>query len=208
MRGETSASENFLKILNSCSRKGLQRGPACGRELSGFSCLHPGGQLIDLGRRGDQWGEVVANGGPNPMALTGTYLRTLDEKRRLAVPKRLKDDFGESSLEYLYIAPGTQRSLVIYSPRAFVRLGDGFNGNHTQTNYLRLFYSSAERVDLDGQNRIRIPDRLADYAGLKREAYLLGVQDHAELWDRESWDQFLQTNTPAFDELHQQTFPH
>jgi len=140
------------------------------------------------------------------MALTGTYLRTLDDKRRVAVPKRLKDDFGESNLEYLYIAPGTQRSLVLYAPKTFVSLGESFNGMPSQQNYLRLFYSSAERVDLDGQSRIRIPDRLADYAGLGRETYLLGVQDHAELWDREAWDTFLKVNTPAFDELASQAY--
>jgi MraZ protein len=140
------------------------------------------------------------------MALTGTYLRTLDEKRRLAVPKRLRDDFGESSLEYLYIAPGTQRSLVVYSPRTFSSLSEAYSGTPTQQNYLRLFYSSAERVDLDGQSRIRIPDRLADYAGLRREAYLLGVQDHAELWDREAWDNFVSVNTPAFDDLANQAW--
>ncbi|MFN0050763.1 MAG: division/cell wall cluster transcriptional repressor MraZ [Planctomycetales bacterium] len=140
------------------------------------------------------------------MALTGTYLRTLDDKRRLAVPKRLKDDFGESNLEYLYIARGTQRSLVLYSPKMFTKLGEAFSGSPSQINYLRMFYSSAERVDLDGQSRIRIPDRLSEYAGLKREAYLLGVQDHAELWDREAWDDFSSANTPVFDELATQAY--
>lgn len=140
------------------------------------------------------------------MALTGTYLRTLDDKRRLAVPKRLKDDFGEANLESLYIAPGTQRSLVLYSPKAFAKLGDSLAGTPSQQNYLRLFYSSAERVDLDGQSRIRIPDRLSDYASLTREVYLLGVQDHAELWDRDAWDRFVSTNTPAFDDLASQAY--
>lgn len=138
------------------------------------------------------------------MALTGTYLRTLDDKRRVAVPKRLKDDFAESNLESLFIAPGTQRSLVLYSPKGFAKLGEELAGKHSQQSYLRLFYSSAERVDLDGQGRIRIPDRLAEFAGLKREAYLLGVQDHAELWDKAAWDNFLETNTPVFDQLASQ----
>ena len=53
------------------------------------------------------------------MPLTGTFLRTLDEKRRLAVPKRLRDDFGPSELEFLYIAPGTDRSLLVFSPQGF-----------------------------------------------------------------------------------------
>lgn len=135
------------------------------------------------------------------MALTGTYLRTLDEKRRVAVPKRLRDDFGEADLDSLMIAPGTEKSLVVYSPQGFERFAAKLAASGGHQNYLRLFYSSAERVDLDGQGRMRIPDRLADYAGLRREAYLLGVQDHAELWDKEGWDAFVTTHTPAFDEM-------
>src|SRR5688572_971883 len=103
------------------------------------------------------------------MPLTGTYLRALDDKRRLAVPKRLKDDFGEPELQHLFIAPGTDRSLVLYAPQAFRGLAERFQNQTDQLNYLRLFFSSAERVDFDGHGRIRIPDRLADYAGLQRE---------------------------------------
>lgn len=135
------------------------------------------------------------------MALTGTYLRALDEKRRVAVPKRLRDDFGEANLEHLFIAPGTEKSLVIYAPKAFEHLAARLADKASHQNFLRLFYSSSERVDLDGQGRIRIPDRLAEYAGLCREAYLLGVQDHAELWDKSAWDQFVSRTTPEFDHL-------
>lgn len=135
------------------------------------------------------------------MALTGTYLRALDEKRRVAVPKRLRDDFGEANLEHLFIAPGTEKSLVIYAPKAFEHLAARLADKASHQNFLRLFYSSSERVDLDGQGRIRIPDRLAEYAGLSREAYLLGVQDHAELWDKSAWDQFVSRTTPEFDHL-------
>ncbi|MBM4077193.1 MAG: cell division protein, partial [Planctomycetes bacterium] len=106
------------------------------------------------------------------MALTGTFLRTLDEKKRVAVPKRLRDDFGETELNCLIVAPGTERSLVVYSPVGFERYAEKLKAEGNHQKYLRLFYSAAERVDLDGQARIRIPDRLAEYAGLKRDAYL------------------------------------
>lgn len=135
------------------------------------------------------------------MALTGTYLRNLDEKKRVAVPKRLRDDFGDPELNSLMVAPGTEKSLVVYSHQGFEAFAAKLAASGSHQNYLRLFYSSAERVDLDGQGRMRIPDRLADYAGLTREAYLLGVQDHAELWDKEAWDSFVMRHTPAFDEL-------
>ena len=135
------------------------------------------------------------------MALTGTYLRTLDDKKRVAVPKRLRDDFGETELNCLMIAPGTERSLVVYSIPGFELFAAKLKAEGNHQKYLRLFYSAAERVDLDGQGRVRIPDRLAVYAGLKRDAYLLGVQDHAELWDKEAWEGFMSEHTPAFDEL-------
>lgn len=135
------------------------------------------------------------------MALTGTYLRTLDDKRRLAVPKRVKDDFAEEHLDSLIVAPGTEKSLVVYSPQGFDRFAARLSAAPDNQRYLRLFYSSAERVEFDSQSRIRIPDRLADYAGLKRDVYLLGVQDHAELWDKDAWDAFMATHTPEFDQL-------
>jgi MraZ protein len=140
------------------------------------------------------------------MPLTGTYLRTLDDKRRLSVPKRLREDFGEADLPHLFLAPGTDRSLLLYAPRAFRSLAGRFQHLVHQQNYLRLFYSSAERLDLDRQGRIRIPDRLAEYAELKSEAVLLGVQDHAELWDRRIWEEFAARWTPNFDQLAHAAF--
>ena len=144
------------------------------------------------------------------MTLTGTYSRNLDDKRRLAIPKRLREDFGDKELTCLYIAPGTDRSLALYAPAAFEglanRLAQKSSNRAEVRNYLRLFYSRAEKVELDGQGRVRIPDRLADFAQLKHEALLLGVHDHAEIWDRGLWEAFLGENSPDFDEMAAQAF--
>jgi MraZ protein len=144
------------------------------------------------------------------MALTGTYRRNLDEKLRVAVPKRLRDQFGEPDLKTLYVAPETDGSLGLYSPAAFQalaeRLGERSNNRTQIRNYLRLFYSRAEQVDLDSQGRIRIPDRLAEFAQLKHDIVLLGVHDHVELWDQAVWDEFLTRHGPAFDEMAHRAF--
>ena len=82
------------------------------------------------------------------MALTGTYLRTLDDKKRVAVPKRLRDDFGDTELNCLMIAPGTERSLVVYSIPGFELFAAKLKAEGNHQKYLRLFYSAAERVEL------------------------------------------------------------
>jgi MraZ protein len=144
------------------------------------------------------------------MPLTGTYSRNLDEKFRLAVPKPLREEFSPEELTHLYVAPGTDRSLVLYSPAGFERLAQLFAQQSPNLvkaqNYLRLFYSRAEKVDLDAQGRIRLPERLVEFAQLKHDVMLLGVHDHAEIWDNALWQQFLAHVGPAFDDMAHSAF--
>ena len=59
---------------------------------------------------------------------------------------------------------------------------------------------------MDGQGRIRIPERLKKYAQLDRDVMLLGVHDHAEIWDSSTWEQFLEKHTADFDEMARKAF--
>lgn len=144
------------------------------------------------------------------MALTGTYTRSLDDKSRLAVPKQLSDQFKEVELRSFCLAPGTQQSLVMYSPTGFERLARRISKQSSNRagvqNYKRLFYARAEQVELDAQGRMRIPERLVKFAGLQRDVVLLGVHDHAEIWDAAVWENFLNQHGPAFDDIATQAF--
>ncbi len=140
------------------------------------------------------------------MALTGTFTRNLDEKQRLAVPKPLREAFGkESDTKCLYVAPGTEQSLFVYSTRGFEALAERFasqsRNDPSTRNYMRLFYARAEQVGVDSQGRIRIPERLVQLAELQHEIVVLGVHDHAEIWDKARWDAFLDQSGSSFDEL-------
>ncbi|MCA9048435.1 MAG: division/cell wall cluster transcriptional repressor MraZ [Planctomycetaceae bacterium] len=139
------------------------------------------------------------------MTLTGTYERSIDDKLRLAIPKPLKEAFGISGSDALYLAPGNEGCLSIYSTEGFDRFAQKLAslspGRSDVRTFLRLFYARAERVVMDKQARILIPERLKAHAGLDKEAVIVGVNDHAEIWDKTKWDQFLTGNTEAFDEL-------
>ena len=184
----------LLEIFNPLRTKGL-RSIFIARQN-----IHENCHLIHLGRLVKSRLVVINGESWWKMALTGTYLRTLDEKKRIPVPKRIRDDFCQAELSSLIVAPGTERSLV-YSASGFEQFAAKLKTDGNHQKYLRLFYSAAERVDVDGQGRIRIPDRLTEYAGLKRDTYLLGVHDHAELWDKDAWERFMAEHTPVFDEL-------
>ncbi len=144
------------------------------------------------------------------MPLTGTYTRNVDDKQRLAIPKRLIEQFGEGELASLYVAPGTETSLALYSPQGFHALGRKLAENTSNRadvrNYLRLFYSRADEVPIDKQGRVRIPERLIEFAKIQHDVVVLGVHDHAELWDKSLWERFEAEHSSRFDEMATEAF--
>jgi len=139
------------------------------------------------------------------MLLTGTFARSIDEKLRVAIPKRLRETLGCPVGGNLYVAPGTDGSLAIYTEEAFAQWGARLNGAPpTQKDvraFTRLFYAQAQRVELDRQGRIRLPAELVKLARLEKDAVLLGVQDHLELWAAGQWQRYLGEQQVRYDEI-------
>ena len=144
------------------------------------------------------------------MLLTGTFTRSIDDKLRIAIPKRLREALGSPTGGGLFVAPGTDRSLAIYTEAAFGHLADrlaqGSPTGHEVRAFTRLFYARAQRVELDGQGRIRIPAELAELSELSKEAVLLGVQDHLELWPAERWTAYLTEMQGNYDKIAEAAF--
>lgn len=139
------------------------------------------------------------------MLLTGTFVRAVDEKLRIAIPKRLREAMGDETPGALYVAPSTDGSLSLYTPRVFeemaARCADASPTAADVRAFRRLFFARAQRVDLDRQYRIRIPTELAELASFQQEVVLLGVHDHLELWDRARWDIYLAEQAANYDQI-------
>src|SRR5436189_4744248 len=148
------------------------------------------------------------------MVLTGNFSRTLDEKLRVAIPKELRDAADLPSGGVVYATQGTDGSLAVYPEKTFSQLADRLSaGSPTapaMRDYNRLFFSNARRLEVDSQGRVRIPSELAAHAGLtkEKEAMLLGIRDHMELWDRERWEAYRQEKSPQYDTLAAEAFRH
>lgn len=144
------------------------------------------------------------------MLLTGQFQRSIDQKLRVAIPKRFRAEMECPEGSTLYIAPGTDGSLALYSESAFQRLADRLEQSPPTRQdvraFTRLFYARAERVEVDQQGRVRVPPALAGLAELKKEAVLLGVQDHLELWSTERWQAYLARKQTDYDRFAETAF--
>jgi MraZ protein len=142
------------------------------------------------------------------MLLTGTHPRTLDDKKRIALPKKIREQLGD--IERLFVTPGADQSLWLYDQRGLENLAgklDQAPATDSEARvFRRLFFAQMEAVDVDGSSRILIPDRLVQFAGLEHDVVLLGVQDHLELWNAIRWQDYWNQHAPRFDAVAENAF--
>jgi MraZ protein len=135
------------------------------------------------------------------LVFTGTYEHTIDSKNRLAIPAEVRAQIqreagtGEGETVYLYVTLGEGRTLALYTERGFEQRARELDSSELDAEqllaYERLLFSTSQRVELDKQGRVRLPEPLLKRTQLGGEVVLLGVKDHLEVRDRGSWLAYL-----------------
>ncbi|HET8605739.1 MAG TPA: division/cell wall cluster transcriptional repressor MraZ [Gaiellaceae bacterium] len=124
--------------------------------------------------------------------LLGEYEHTLDEKNRLTLPAKFRDELAEG----VVVTRGMDGCLYVYARDEFGRLADRMRALDTLGREARLmhrhFFSGATDAEPDKQGRIMIPAALLESGGLRREVVVAGVYDHLEIWDRAAWRTHLE----------------
>lgn len=121
-------------------------------------------------------------------SFLGQHRYQMDAKGRIALPSRFHDAFGTSMLLIL----GRDAGLWAYAEEDWHRVTDRIDSGPMSTreerNRARTLFGNAERVNVDDQGRIVIPQFLRERAKLDREVVVLGVSDHLEIWPGAEWD--------------------
>jgi transcriptional regulator MraZ len=119
----------------------------------------------------------------------GEYVHSVDDKHRLAIPARFRQDLADG----LYLTKGVDRCLYILAPDGWNRLAERIAALPTLQadvrSLQRHFFSGAVHLIPDRLGRIVIPQNLREYAGLDGDVVVAGVHSRVEVWRRASWDQ-------------------
>jgi len=133
------------------------------------------------------------------LLLTGEYQHVLDGKGRVLVSNKLRSqiDVDEHGSNF-YLVLGANGVLCLYPERYFEELvlsmPPGSTAPDEAVAFERISFALASKVELDGQGRLLLNDRLRKRAGLKDEITLVGIRDHIELWNSDDWEQYLSDN--------------
>jgi MraZ protein len=115
----------------------------------------------------------------------GEFEHSLDEKGRILLPLKYRDELGETVI----LARGIDGQINLY-PKPFfedlerrVEESDGTGSFRHASRFL----AAAIECEVDRQGRIVIPPTLRRHANLNAEVIIIGNRDYVEIWSPELW---------------------
>jgi len=121
----------------------------------------------------------------------GATSLNLDAKGRLAVPAKHRDALQVLCAGSLVLTAHPHRCLLMYPQpdwepiQAKVMSLSSFDKQSSALQ--RLLVGFAEDIELDSSGRILVSPVLREFAGLEKQAMLVGQGSHFELWSMEAW---------------------
>ena len=120
----------------------------------------------------------------------GEYNHNLDNKGRLAVPVKFRDDLKKGAV----VTKGLDGCLFLYTMSEWKILAEKLSKLPvSQSNtraFSRLMLAGAMDVQIDKQGRIVLPDYLRKYAILKKKIIINGLYNRLEIWDENNWEKY------------------
>lgn len=137
----------------------------------------------------------------------GTHLPRLDEKGRLILPAKFRDQLEAG----VVVTRGQERCLYLFPIAEFrahaERLRAAPVTSKRARDHLRVLLSGAYDEVPDRQGRITLPAALRGYAGLQREVAVLGMGERVEIWDASSWESYLAEQEQTYSDQAEEVVP-
>lgn len=136
----------------------------------------------------------------------GEYNHNLDEKGRLAIPKKFRNDL----LDGLVITRGLDNCLFVYTKKEWEKLANKLSElPFSQSNsraFARFMLGGAMDMNLDNQGRVILPANLRKFAELKKNIIVAGLFNRLEIWDEDKWEDYKKQTEASSNEIAEKMF--
>jgi len=131
----------------------------------------------------------------------GEYNHTIDSKGRVIVPAKFRERLGEEFV----VTKGLDGCLFVYPMDEWTVFTDKLKelplAKKDARQFSRFFLAGAASCEVDKQGRILIPSVLRDFAGLEKDAVLVGVSSRIEIWSKPKWEEISDVDVEDMDNI-------
>ncbi|MCD8006599.1 MAG: cell division/cell wall cluster transcriptional repressor MraZ [Oscillospiraceae bacterium] len=136
---------------------------------------------------------------PEDKNMSGELPYTIDVKGRMSFPQKFRDVLGDRFM----LTRGADHRLVAYSIEDWNALRDKISRMREGKDkeiLKQIYIKGAIPVETDKLGRILVPQALREYARLLKDVYVVGAIETAEIWDKNTYEEFTQSISP--DDLY------
>ena len=136
----------------------------------------------------------------------GEYHHSIDDKGRLIIPSKFREELGEKFI----VTRGIENCLFVYSEESWQKIVDKLETlpftKKDARQFIRFFLSGASEAEFDKQGRINITSPLISYANITKECVVIGTGDRLEIWSEESWNDFFASAKDSMSDIAENLF--
>lgn len=140
----------------------------------------------------------------------GEAQTSVDDKGRITVSRRFRETMNVLGHNLWYMTRGYDGSIFLFPRQEWEKIRSEARTRSSMDakaiDFRRMFFGSVAEVQPDGQGRLLVPQHLREYAGLDKEAVLIGVDDHLELWSKDEWRAFQDGNQSSYKNMAAELF--
>lgn len=121
--------------------------------------------------------------------FSGSAMHALDPKRRVTIPSGWRDAMGKPAYVFVMADPHEKCLRLLTNERMQgiqAKLLEKRFSDPTVAQKLRIIGANTEQLPIDVQGRIRISDRLLEFAGIKGRIAFVGAVTYGEIWAAEN----------------------
>jgi MraZ protein len=184
---------------------------------AGGKWVNSGERWLKKGKSGVKWGitqavepgfgRTLSRGSRWAAMFLGTHEPRLDEKGRLILPAKFREELSAG----LVITKGQERCLYVFPSQEFSEITQTLKQApvtaKSARDYSRVMFAGAHDEIPDRQGRVTIPQALRTYAGLEKDCVVIGANTRVEIWDSNSWNEYLADREKSFAEVSEEVFP-
>jgi len=135
----------------------------------------------------------------------GQYKYSVDSKGRLSIPAKLRRQLSPEANDTFVMTQGTARCIDVYPMDQWQHFEQKLIAlnpfNPQEAKFIRMILQHAAEDKLDTQSRILIPPNLLEYAKIEKEVLVLGALKKIELWDPETYKEYLEQSSETYEEI-------
>ncbi len=138
--------------------------------------------------------------------LNGTYYCKMDSKGRIMLPVELRKQLADLEMDSFVLKRAVFENNLEMHPlseweKLMAKLNKLNKFKKKNIEFLTRFLAGVRNVNIDATGRLQVPKDLVEIAGLKKDVVIASAINILQIWDKDTYEQFLTKSTENFSDL-------